>query len=157
MLGQALVDDQEVAVQEAGQRQVLAQHLAEELQRLALRAVAQGIVIGPVEIAIGRGAVVEVAHAQPLAGEAADELAGLRVGDHALDLRLQHRRFAQLVAARRAGRARRPGAAPEQVGQPAGELPGIDRLRDRRRGGRARRRWRLRCRDRGRPASTGRS
>ena len=54
VLREAFVDDQEIAVEEIRHRQVLAQDLGEELQRFAIRAVSQGVVIAPIEVTIGR-------------------------------------------------------------------------------------------------------
>ncbi len=70
-----------------GDRKILFQHLVEKLQRLTFRTVAQRIVVELVEIAVGRIAVFEVAHTEPLPREAADKLPGFGIGDHPLHLR----------------------------------------------------------------------
>ena len=81
---------------------VLAQHARE--QELGL--LAEGLPQVAVEVAARRAHGVELAQAEPLRREVRDERVGLRIGEHAPHLALEHGRFAQL-AGRGAPRATR--------------------------------------------------
>ena len=75
VLGQAFVDDGEVAVEQVEHRQVRPQQFVEELVRLAQAGVAQGVVVVLVLAGIDHDRV-EFADPHPLADEVLDELPG---------------------------------------------------------------------------------
>ena len=88
-LGQLLVDEGVVRVQEPGHRTVLLEHVAEEEARLGLHRGRQVLgVVGAIRFARGRHAA-ELAQVQPAVEEAVDESLEAIVGQQAVDLLLE--------------------------------------------------------------------
>ena len=72
--------------------------------------------------------VLQVANLQPLAGEVLDEGTRLRVLEHAPRLCFQHVRLLQVCLAGQLEQFLVGHAAPQEIRQPAGQFPVVDRL-----------------------------
>ena len=134
--GEPLVDEGVVGVQQVEGAATFAKHAGEQQLRLAPEALPQPLAeIG--ELVLVRLHGGGVAQRQPLPGEVADQGLRARVGEHALDLRLEDRRDAQFPALGHIEQLVVRDAAPEeerqagrqlQVADPVA-LPGLDPFR----------------------------
>ena len=122
MVGQPLVQEGEVRIDDVPRRQVGAQELGEEEPRLLQRGQLQRVV----ELVIvvergGRRRVVDLPQVEPVIGERLDEAARLGVVEHPLGLGAQHVRLAQLAAVGQRPQRVVGDRVPQEQGQPRGE------------------------------------
>ena len=130
MLRHPLIDDQEVAVEKIGDRQILLQHHVAKLQRLLPGAVAQRIVVVLVEIAVRRMCRCQnCARSSHCPAKLRTNSQAFGIGDHPLHLRPQNGGIVQLALRSHAIQLPVRRAAPQQIGKPARKLPPIHGLR----------------------------
>ncbi len=110
---------------EVGHAEILFEHFVEEQLGLAHHGDLQHVIEVRVE-EVARVGEIDVAQAEPLAGEVFGEGLGLGTLQHALDLRAEGRRVGQfpLFSEREQFLVRH--AAPEKIGEPAGEGEAIE-------------------------------
>ncbi len=96
VLGQPLIQEGVVGGQQVGHGAIFVHDAVDEQLGLLAHGLAQ-VVVEIRELRGHRGLRRQSAQAQPLSGEVDHQLIGARVGQHALDLLLQHRRIVQLV------------------------------------------------------------
>ena len=122
MLGQPLVQEREVRIDDVPRRQVGAQEFGEEEPRLLQRRQLQRVV----ELVIvvergGRRRVVDLPQVEPVIGERLDEAARLGIVEHPLGLGTQHVRLVQLAAVGQRPQRVVGDRVPQEQGQPRGE------------------------------------
>ena len=121
VLGQALVQERVVRLQQVEHAAVLAQDALEQQLRLLAEGLPQ-VVVEVGEQAQVRGDRIQVAQVQPLAREVAHQALRARVGQHAADLPFEHLGLAQLAALGQVEQLVVRDAAPEEERQAGGEL-----------------------------------
>ncbi len=115
---QPLVDEGVVGVQQVGDLAVLLHDTGEQHLGFLAEGVAKvGVEIGHVGLRTG-----EIAQHQPLTGEVLDQLLGSAVGQHPAHLPVEHRRLVQLVRGGQLQEGVVRQAAPQEEGQPGGQL-----------------------------------
>ena len=122
MVGQPLVQEREVRIDDVTRRQVGAQELGEEEPRLLQRGQLQRVV----ELVIvvergGRRRVVDLPQVEPVIGERLDEAARLGIVEHPLGLGAQHVGPGQLAAVGQGPQRVVGDRIPQEQGQPRGQ------------------------------------
>ena len=121
VLGQALVQERVVRLQQVEHAAILAQDVLEQEFRLLAEGLPQ-VVVEVGEQAQVRGDRLQVAQVQPLAREVGHQAPRARVGQHAEGLSFEHLGFAQLAALRQVEELVVRDAAPEEERQAGREL-----------------------------------
>ena len=119
VLGEPLIQQGEVRLDEVAHAEVALQQLLEKRFRLARHGHFQQLVELRIEFLVGRGEI-NLPQLEPLAEEVRGEGAGLRAGEHSLDLRAQDLRFAQRALIREAQQLEVGHRAPEKIGKARG-------------------------------------
>ena len=119
--GEPLVDEGVVGVEEVEHAAVVAQGAGEKQGRLVPECLDEVVVEVGIRHRVALD-VLEVAQVQPLHGEVVDERPGPQVGEHAPDLLVEDRRIAQPARLRRVEQGVVGDAAPEEKGEPRGDL-----------------------------------
>ena len=122
MPGELLVDERIVRVEELEHAAILAQRAADKQLGLALERLHQREVVIRITLRIDHD-LGHAAEIQPLRGEVVDErFARARIGEHALDLLLEHLLIAQLPSLGERQELVVGDAGPEEEGQTGGQL-----------------------------------
>ncbi len=121
VLGQALVQERVVRLQQVEHAAILAQDALEQEFRLLSEGLPQ-VVVEVGEQAQVRSDRIQVAQVQPLAREVAHQASRARVGQHAADLSFEHLGLAQFAALSQVEQLVVRDAAPEEERQARGEL-----------------------------------
>ena len=121
-----LVDEGVVGVDEPADRLVVADERQEEQRRLVAHRGHQRVGAPRVVDGVEPDPRADVLEAEPLGGEAGAERVGLRVGQHPVDLGVEHARVAQLAAPREVAQLGVRHRRPQEVGEARGEVPVAD-------------------------------
>ena len=127
--GELLVDEGVVGVDEPPDRLVAANERQEEQRRLVAHRGHQRVGAPRVVDRVEPDPGADVLEAEPLGREAGAEGVGLRVVEHPVDLRFEHRRVAQRAAAGEAAQLGVRHRGPEEIGEARGEVPVADAVR----------------------------
>lgn len=120
MPGEAAVEHREIGGDEVGEAQVVAEDFGEEQLSLAEHRDFQHVIELGVENVAGHGEV-DVAQAEPLAGEVFGEGGGFRMIEQALDLRAERRGLREFALFGEREQFFVRHGAPEEIGEAAGE------------------------------------
>ena len=127
MLGQALVQERVVGVQQIEHAAILADDALEEQLGFPLEGLPQ-VVVEVKEHLRTRPEPGHIADVQPLTGEVADQRLRARVGEHPLDLLLEHAGLMQRLLLRDVQQLVVRDAAPQEERQPRRQLQIVDAI-----------------------------
>ena len=124
---EAFIDDEELGIEEARDRQIFREHLLEKHQRLLAAGGLERVVIALVFLR--RLHAAELLHIEPLTGEVLDETPALRIRQHARDLGAERGGLFQCAFGREREQRIVRQAAPEEIGEAAREFEVVQRPR----------------------------